>query len=148
MGTVEQDGAKLAEARAEHKAVAELTKKEASYVQALEKVSSWSKLKLVQRLLVLSFTGAFLLCYLMIMTDFMLSEKFCFRRFSIADSIGAPYELGGLENNALNIVMMPMGWVALCLAFFGFVLNWIFGKWMDVEANLVLSRPIPYITGS
>ena len=38
---VDEDGEKLAQEREEHRAVAELTRKEQDYVQALKEVSDW-----------------------------------------------------------------------------------------------------------
>ena len=35
--------------------------------------------------------------------DFMLAEKFCFRKFDITSNIGDPFNLGGLENNVFNL---------------------------------------------
>jgi hypothetical protein len=41
---VDEDGEKLAQEREEHRAVAELTRKEQDYVQALKEVSDWKRL--------------------------------------------------------------------------------------------------------
>ena len=46
---VDEDGEKLAMEREEHRAVAELTRKEQDYVQALKEVSDWKRLSLLGR---------------------------------------------------------------------------------------------------
>merc|ERR1712039_800020 len=135
MKTVEQHGNELAKDRPEHAAVAELTRKEQAYVSKLREVCQWDKsvgsetcLSCAQKSLLLSAVGCFLTAGFITCVDFVLQDKYCFRSFAITSSIGDDTDLGGLDGNALNLVM-PCGWVALGLAFIGFILNYIFGKW-------------------
>merc|ERR1740123_256682 len=137
MRTIEKHGEELALPREEHKAVAELTKSEEVFVQAFLDVTRWKKLSLVMRIGLLSSVIFLMLSGFVIAADFTLSEKVCFRKFKITDSISADYELGGLNNNALNIVILPLGAIALGLACIGSILHVAVGKRM----NIVAKRP-------
>jgi hypothetical protein len=157
MKTVEKDGEELAKPRPEHEAVADLTRQEQAYVEAYKKVTDWNEesgLDCINKQLIRASTAAFLVAGFVIASDFVVTEKYCFRPFSITDRIGLSTELGGLNNNALNLVMTA-GWFALGLVGFGFVSNYIFGKRAACKARDQIeqarrfdSQPIPPIPAS
>jgi len=130
MKTVEQDGDTLAQPRKEHEAVAELTKADAAYTEKFKEVSKWSNMTCGQQTLVLLTSCIFLAAGFITAADYMLSEKFCFRKFSITDQISAPYELGGLDGSALNLIIAPAGWGALGLALVATIMHVLSGKWL------------------
>lgn len=113
MKTVEQDGEELSQPRPEHAAVAALTAKEADYRKAFHEVSKWDAMTCLQQTIVLWSVFAMLLSGFLIAADFMLAEKFCFRKFDITSNIKDPFELGGLDNNVINLVIVPIGWMTL-----------------------------------
>ena len=53
--------------------------------------------------------------------------------------IGDSYLEGGLEGSALNLVIVPMGWVALGLAVVGTTFHVVINKWLacNARSNLV-----------
>jgi len=134
MKTIEVDGEELAKPRPEHEAIAKLTRQEEAYVQAYKEATEWNQLSGMYRLLILSSASAFLIAGFVIASDFVVSDKYCFRPFSITDRIGASRDLGGLDNSALNLVM-TVGWFALALVVVGFLLNYLFGKLLASEAR-------------
>lgn len=139
MKVVDEDGEKLAQEREEHKAVAELTRKEQDYVQALREVSEWKRMKLFQKAIVLLSSACILVASFVFIADYSVKEKFCFRGFEITSSIGNPIAQGGLDGNALNLVIVPMGWASLGLALLGFIMHIFVNKWLarDARRNLV-----------
>lgn len=139
MKVVDEDGEKLAQEREEHKAVAELTRKEQDYVQALKEVSEWKRLSLAQKVTVLVSSFCILLASFVFMADYSVSTKFCFRSFEITSQISADLDLGGLNGNVLNLVIEPVGWIALGLSVLGTVFHVIINKWLACNArhNLV-----------
>lgn len=139
MKVVDEDGEKLAQEREEHRAVAELTRKEQDYVQALKEVSDWKRLSCAQKTTVLLSSFCILVASFIFMADYSVATKFCFRSFAITSKIGASYLEGGLEGNALNLVIVPMGWVALGLAVIGTTLHVVINKWLacNARSNLV-----------
>jgi len=130
MKTIESDGERLAVYRPEHAAVAARTMLEKEYTEALSYVTTWDSdgLSCLQRFLILTSVGSFLVAGFLVASDFVVNDKYCFRSFSITDSIDASIEMGGLDKSALNLVL-GMGWVALSLALFGFILDFVF-KWL------------------
>jgi hypothetical protein len=140
MRTIEKDGEKLAVKRPEHQAVADLTAKEEDYVQAYAHCTTWNDtsfddhLKVHNKLLVFSSVVCFLLAGTIMCADFVMSEKYCFRSFSITNRIGDSYDNDGLNNNAWNLVMTA-GWVALGFVVLGFILNYVFGMIVAATAK-------------
>jgi len=133
--TVEKDGPALAaQKRPEHEAVAELTKNEEALTAVFLKVTKWDALSPFKATVTLASMVSFLLSGFLLAADFVLTEMICLRKFKITNSIGASFELGGLDGNALNVVVLPLGAVALILACLGFVLHIIVGKRMDAKA--------------
>eukprot|EP00931_Biecheleriopsis_adriatica_P037329 TRINITY_DN21407_c0_g1_i2.p1 TRINITY_DN21407_c0_g1~~TRINITY_DN21407_c0_g1_i2.p1 ORF type:complete len:803 (-),score=175.43 TRINITY_DN21407_c0_g1_i2:51-2459(-) len=130
MKTVEVDGQKLAEYRPEHEAVAALTKQEAAKVAAFAQVSKWQVMSAAQMGTLLVSAIFFLMAGFIMMADFMLSDKFCFRAFSITNRIEDPYDLGGLNGSVLNLIILPAGWVALALSVIAFILHQVLSKMM------------------
>merc|ERR1711972_438161 len=100
MRAVEQHGSELAKEREEHSALAELTKKEAAYVQTYRDISEWSGLLGPQKATILLATVLLLFSGFVMAADFMMSEEVCFKAFAITDRIGDADELGGLDSNA------------------------------------------------
>jgi len=143
MKTIEKDGKELAEWRAEHAAVAELTKSEEAFVNKFKEVTQWDQLGCVMQTLLLLSMVVMMLSGFIIAADFILSEKLCFRKFKITDSIAADYELGGLNGNALNVVIVPAGAIALALACIGTILHLAIGKRMNIVAQrrLMITHP-------
>jgi len=142
MKVIEEDGPTLALPRPEHEAVAELTRKEAVYTEALRNASEWTNMKCGQKFLAFTSAACLLLAGFLLSTDFILSEKFCFRSFSITSSIGAAIEVGGLNGNVANLVMFA-GWLALGIAFAGFLLHVVLSKWLAHAARSHLRRDSP-----
>ena len=138
MMVIEEDGEALAAPRAEHAAVAELTRKESEYVAALQNASSWPNMSRGQKLLVFASALCLLVAGFVFAADYSLTEKFCFRSFSITSKIASPLEAGGLNSNVMNLVMMA-GWAALGVAFAGFVLHISASKWLGQVARSHLS---------
>eukprot|EP00440_Ansanella_granifera_P014104 gb/GFBE01015328.1/.p1 GENE.gb/GFBE01015328.1/~~gb/GFBE01015328.1/.p1 ORF type:complete len:829 (+),score=164.68 gb/GFBE01015328.1/:1-2487(+) len=134
MKTVERDAETLMEYRPEHKAVAELTEKEAAYTESLKEVTQWQAMSFHHKATLLISALGFMAAGFVLLADFMVSDKFCFRVFSITDKIGDPYELGGLDGNALNLVMRPAGVAALLAFAVCFVLHMTFNRMMSKAA--------------
>ncbi|CAE7245055.1 unnamed protein product [Symbiodinium natans] len=119
MKTVEQDGEELAKPRKEHEAVAKLTAQEAAYTAAFKQVSHWQAMTCLQISMLLLAVACIVSSGFLIAADFMITEKFCFRNFAITNKITDPIDLGGLDGNAWNIVIVPVGWLALAVATLG-----------------------------
>merc|ERR1712066_1156579 len=111
------------------------TKKEAAYVQTYRDISEWSGLLGPQKATILLATVLLLFSGFVMAADFMMSEKVCFKAFAITDRIGDADELGGLDSNALNLVIAPAGWAALCLSAIALALHVAFGKWLAALAR-------------
>ncbi len=139
MKVVDEDGEKLAQEREEHRAVAELTRKEQDYVQALKEVAEWKRLSLPQKVTVLVSSFCILLASFVFMADYSVSTKFCFRSFEITSQISADFVQGGLDGSVLNLVIEPVGWIALGLSVIGTVFHVLINKWLACNArhNLV-----------
>jgi len=87
-----------------------------------------------------------------IAADFMIADKFCFRNFSITNKISDPIDLGGLDNNAWNIVIVPTGWLAVAVAVLGVAFQIIFGIMIARATRAFMkenggSAPAPCIVG-
>lgn len=91
----------------------ELTKKEEGKVELWNKATKWASLPvLLQVSVILAACGM-----LVSNSAFVLLGEMCFRPFSLSSKINDPYEAHGLNKNALNIVLQPMG--SCVLALFG-----------------------------
>jgi len=114
--TVEKDGEELAKPRPEHAKVAELTAKEADYVQACSRVEAWDVMSMRRRATITTAAYMHLLAFFLFAADFVLMEPVCFEKFAVNDRIGEM--LGG---NVLNIVLLPLGatslsiWLIACI---------------------------------
>lgn len=141
MNRVEESGDELVKVhRPEHDEVRELAKKEAKYVEKYGEVSDWRQLGTRAQATLLGTVALFLLSGFIIALDTMASEKMCFRKFSLTDKITDSYDLGGLNGSAFNVVLAPMGWLALSLVAIAIVLHIGFGKWLAARAASSLSR--------
>jgi hypothetical protein len=142
MERVEESGDELLEARRpEHDEVRRLAEREAEYAKKHGEMSDWGQLGTRARATLLGSVALFLLSGLIIALDTMATEKMCFREFSITDKIKSSYDLGGLDGSALNVVLAPMGWIALGLAAAAFVLHVGFGQWLAATARAALRGP-------
>merc|ERR1719291_1021821 len=131
MEQVEKSGEKLLKTpRPEHDEVRKLAEKEVEYVKKYSEMSDWGQLGTLARATLLGTVGLFLLSGCMIALDTVEADKVCFREFYITDSIKDSYDLGGLDGNALNVVIAPRGWIALGLAAAAFALHVGFGQWL------------------
>jgi len=144
MKTVEQDGEELAKPRLEHEAVARLTAQEAAYRAALKEVSRWDAMTCAQLFVLLLGVASIVFSGFVIAADFMLADKFCFRNFSITSKISDPIDLGGLDNDAWNIVISPFGWVILVIAAVGVVFQVLFGKMIASATRAHMASSIAF----
>merc|ERR1711988_532399 len=73
----------------------------------------------------------------LVAADFMVKgdDKFIFRKFAITDKISDPIENDGLGNNALNLLIRPIGPFALILCALAVVLHITFTKWISSVAR-------------
>ena len=142
MKVIEDDGEALARPRVEHAAVAELTRQEALYTEALHNASEWSNMHCGQKFLAFVSAACLLVAGFALAADFSLTEKFCFRSFSITSSIGSAIAMGGLGGSVANLVM-PVGWLALGIALAGFLLHMTLSKWLGRCARSQLGRTPP-----
>lgn len=112
---VEREGPELAKEREEHRAVAELHKSEEAYEQKYLEVSNWDALDLPQRAAILAAAALLVMSGWLLVADSMLADadKLCFRTFAITGRVADKYQLGGLEGSVVNLVVAPLGWVAL-----------------------------------
>jgi len=139
MERVEESGDELMNThRPEHDEVRKLAEKEAEYVKKYVEVSDWGQLGTPARATLLVAVALFLLSGFIIALDTMEAEKTCFREFSITDKIKSSYDLGGLDGKAVNVVIAPMGYIALGLAAVAFVLHVGFGQWLAACARAEL----------
>lgn len=118
------DEEQLAQPREEHRAVAELTRREAEYVKTYDNTLRWQSLERKRKYHI------FLSTSMMVVSAFMfvMMDEACFRQFQVSNHIGDPYDLDGLNGNAFNIVL-PAGWVATSLFFLACVLHFWFLHW-------------------
>merc|ERR1740121_2911666 len=139
MEQVEESGDELLKThRPEHDEVRKLAEKEAEYEKKYGEVSDWGQLGTSARATLLGTVALFLLSGFIITLDTMASEKICFRDIYITDKIKSSFDLGGLNGNVLNVVLPPLGWIALGLAAAAVVLHVGFGKWLAVTARAAL----------
>lgn len=144
MKTVEQDSEELTKYREEHAAVAALTAKEADYMKAYNDASKWDVMTCIQQMILLLAVFLMLLAGFLIAADFMLAEKFCFRNFDITSKISDPFNLGGLDNNALNLVIVPVGWLALVITVVAVVGHVVFMRIMASAARAKLEASLAH----
>jgi hypothetical protein len=133
--TVQKFGDELAKPRPEHEAVAELTRQEQAAVDCYNRTVQWSNLGCpMQVMLILTVLG-------MLSTNaaFVGLAEMCFRSFAVSSKINDPYELDGLEGNAINIVILPIGAIALGGFVVACILHIVFVKVMSsrTHANMV-----------
>lgn len=142
MKTIEQDGEELAKPRDEHKAVAELTRKEADYNRAYRDVTEWGAMPCSHKSILLISVGLYLLVGFVLTADYSSPayDKFCFRSFAITNKIDDSFELRGLDGNTLNIVKGKAGWIAIGVALFAETLDMIFGKLMKCAARRKMEK--------
>jgi len=114
--TIERNHGELAQFREEHRHVAELTQRQAAYVQAWDSVSAWGALTLPRKLVIGTAAVLQLIVGSALAADYILFDTICFRKFEIASDIDASLIDGGLAGNVLNIVRLPIGVVILTLA--------------------------------
>merc|ERR1712194_289650 len=139
MERVEESGDELLNThRPEHDEVRKLAEKEAEHVKKYVEVSDWGQLGTPARATLLVAVALFLLSGFIIALDTMAAEKTCFREFSITDKIKSSYDLGCLDGKAVNVVIAPMGYIALGLAAVAFVLHVGFGQWLAACARAEL----------
>ncbi|CAJ1406558.1 unnamed protein product [Effrenium voratum] len=142
MRVVDECGEELKEWRPEHAAVAALTEKEKAFVDALHEASDWRQLKMFKKMLVTVSSLSIMLASFILMADYSVAaaDKFALRSFAITNSIGASFEENGLEGDALNIVMSPVGWMALGLILFGTLLDVLVNKLLACDGRKLLMR--------
>lgn len=115
--TIGKYGEDLSKPRPEHEVVAELTRKEASYVACYTRVTQWSVLSCFWKTLLLGGTLLQLSSNMM----FICFSDWCFRPFSVSSKIDDGYEKHGLREagekygSAWNIIINdpPVGHIFL-----------------------------------
>lgn len=105
--TIDRDHSELSKPRPEHAQVAELSRREAAFDEALRRVSDWRKAT------ILSASGAMISVLLLMGLDFLSSEPVAFRKFDLKDRIGDSFQDGGLDGNGMNVIVVPLGVVTL-----------------------------------
>jgi len=141
MQRVEVSGEQLLQRpRPEHDEVRKLADKEAEYVEIYAEMSDWWQLGKPARATLLGAVAFFLLSGFLIALDTMATEKICFEKFYITDDIKLSSDLGGLDGNVLNVIIQPLGSVALGLAAVALVLHVGFGKWLAAKARAAPRR--------
>jgi len=141
MQRVEVSGEQLLQTpRPEHDEVRKLADKEAEYVEIYAEMSDWWQLGKPARATLLGAVAFFLLSGFLIALDTMATEKICFEKFYITDDIKLSSDLGGLDGNVLNVIIQPLGSVALGLAAVALVLHVGFGKWLAAKARAAPRR--------
>mmetsp|Transcript_102760 Transcript_102760/g.294916 ORF Transcript_102760/g.294916 Transcript_102760/m.294916 type:complete len:232 (+) Transcript_102760:1-696(+) len=124
--TIELEGEELAKERPEHAKVAELTAKQADFVKKYAEVESWTgpDAMSARRKATISLAAWLqLLAGFLLASDFVLMEPVCFRKFAVNDSIGRD-----LNGNALNVIIVPLGVLALSIWAFASGLHYFHGK--------------------
>lgn len=122
--------AELNEYRPEHAPVMALTQKEAESVAAWNDVLHWHMLSPPNRVLILVASAAMM--GQLFLFGFM--DEACHKPFQVNKSIKDPEGQGGLDGNALSIVL-PLGWFANGLFVIGLVLHSIFVKLQGIQAT-------------
>jgi len=102
---VSRQGAELAKPRPEHAAVAELTRQGEQRAKIYDDVSNWYHLSDPWRAMI----GLATALHLVAGFIFTMAGEHCFRDFSISSSIAKDLP----DGNPLNIVIDPLGWIAL-----------------------------------
>mmetsp|Transcript_54167 Transcript_54167/g.156512 ORF Transcript_54167/g.156512 Transcript_54167/m.156512 type:complete len:810 (+) Transcript_54167:77-2506(+) len=123
MKTVERDHVELAQYRADHQDIAELTRREAAFVDALFEETRWSALSRQRRLVLSAAALAHWAVAGLLLLDYTLLRPICFRKFDMTADIAAPFVDGGLDGNVLNIALLPFGAGSLALFFVGVLLH-------------------------
>jgi len=110
VGQVIQDkGEELAKPREEHRAVAELTRKETAIREAYASASDWNHLSPCAKSVILTMTVSMVVANM----AFTSMGESCFRPFAVSSRIQDPYENDGLNDGSggdvLNIIIDPTG---------------------------------------
>lgn len=115
--TIQKYGDELAKSRPEHKAVEDLTKREAYGVEILLRTREWGNLEKVYKIFLVVATAGMYFSNVIFVS---LAES-CFRPFALSSKIGDSYEESGLNggvfsrDNSKGIVIWPIGHGALAL---------------------------------
>lgn len=128
--TIGKYGEELSKQRPEHAVVADLTRREAAYVESSARVMQWSALSRCWKTVLL--TAAILMMAANMI--FVCLSELCFRPFSVSSKINAPYEKHGLDRNVFNIIL-PGGVGALGMFFVGFCLHVLFHNVMAARSR-------------
>mmetsp|Transcript_7887 Transcript_7887/g.17388 ORF Transcript_7887/g.17388 Transcript_7887/m.17388 type:complete len:1037 (-) Transcript_7887:44-3154(-) len=125
----------LSKPRKEHEAVAALTKAEEDYNEMQAIVLKWGNLKRSRRILLLASCMMMLgSCFVFVFLDSM-----CYRSFEVSSSIKDDFADGGLNGNALNI-MLPLGVLATVVFFISIFLHWLFLRWAKSATMTALAQ--------
>jgi len=116
--------------RADHAPVVALRDKETEGIAAWNDVLQWSMLGLFDRVLILISVCMMLMALFL----FGMMDEACHRPFQVNNDIQESFGNNGLYGNALNIVL-PMGWFATGLFFFGSFLHLIFVLKQKIRAK-------------
>jgi hypothetical protein len=128
----------LNEARPEHAAVEELSRKSAAFESSFGFVTRWSQMTGLQRALLLVGTaGSFLTAM-----STAASSKTFFRPFSATSRIDAPYdnEPPGLNGDARNLVRSPQGWICIAVHYASFLVFYMWGISVGKSATAHMSE--------
>lgn len=138
--TAEENLQSLSQYREEHAQVAELTRRERSYTRKFLEVSSWAKLPIHIKGLLVTTSGILWSAAFVLVIDFMSAQKLCFRRFSMTDRIDDDFASGGLGGNWWNIVLQPLGSIVLVSTLVAWLGHGFVGMWLDrvTRRNLLL----------
>jgi hypothetical protein len=131
--TIQKDGEELAKPRPEHEAVAELTRQEEAAVDAYRRTIEWHGLSgFFQASLLIAACG-------MLLSNGMFTglAEMCFLPFSLSNKITDDVEDGGLDGNAISIIL-PMGWFGIGMFFVSMILHILFVKVMAARAKRTL----------
>eukprot|EP00931_Biecheleriopsis_adriatica_P009102 TRINITY_DN110208_c0_g1_i1.p1 TRINITY_DN110208_c0_g1~~TRINITY_DN110208_c0_g1_i1.p1 ORF type:complete len:834 (+),score=120.42 TRINITY_DN110208_c0_g1_i1:89-2590(+) len=142
MKFVEKHEEELAAPRAEHEAVAKLTAEGAAYQAAFDAVTDWWEMSPARQVILILLAILFLGVEVTLAFDFMITEKICLRSFAITSRIGDDYDLGGLNGNALNLVILPLGAIVVGLGVLATIMHWLLGRYHRHLAKLQLTRVV------
>eukprot|EP00930_Biecheleria_cincta_P000825 TRINITY_DN10201_c0_g1_i2.p1 TRINITY_DN10201_c0_g1~~TRINITY_DN10201_c0_g1_i2.p1 ORF type:complete len:836 (+),score=158.64 TRINITY_DN10201_c0_g1_i2:50-2509(+) len=141
MKVVDTDGAKLAEWREEHAAVAELTKKEEAFVACYREASKWDNMSNGQKFVLLGSAVGLIFSGLALTGDTMIMDTpYFLRKFSITDKIEKPWDEGGLDNRPWTLVIDPYGYMILGLSVISVCMHITFNCWMNRTAQAMLAK--------
>jgi hypothetical protein len=118
---IDRDSEELAEHREEHAAVENLSREKERKAEIYVLATKWSNLGCWRKSIILAATA----CQLMSGFIFALGGELCFRSFSVSSDFRGPVEDGGLDSNALNIIL-PFGRGAMGLFAVGVLLHIVF----------------------